>query len=298
MAAVSMMIGIFRPGLMGICRYGTCTPEYFGRDILGPDPVVDLVGIPFLELHDELDLLAVPDGADAEQMRHIDDSQPPDLHVVTDDLACSGSQEDVPAHAADLHRIVRHEPVAPLDQLEGRLALADAAVSHDQDADPEHLDQNTPCIVCCGAKMFESARSSRAEKSELVQVRLEDRTARTPRRIPRSSWCGCRLWVKMHAGDLVAEELADRLGLSFLVQLVQVGVFSPAEELDPLEGEIVVETRSARGPAGSGPARRCPGSGPDGRRCIEIQGVVFLQVEIQQVEYGKLFHVPVLSAFV
>ena len=42
----------------------------------------------------------------------------------------------------DLDRVVRDEAVAALDQLDGRLALADAAVAVDEDALAVNFDQN------------------------------------------------------------------------------------------------------------------------------------------------------------
>jgi len=44
--------------------------------------------------------------------------------------------------AADLHRVVRDEPVAALDELDGCLALADAAVAEDQHALAVHVHQH------------------------------------------------------------------------------------------------------------------------------------------------------------
>ena len=49
---------------------------------------------------------------------------------------------------AQLHRVVRHQTVAALDQLNGQLTLADAAVAQDQDSFTIHLHQHT---VACDA---------------------------------------------------------------------------------------------------------------------------------------------------
>ena len=59
---------------------------------------------------------------------------------MTDELG-RGAGERI-ADAADLHRVVRNEPVAALDQLDGRLALADAAVAEDQHALAVHVHQH------------------------------------------------------------------------------------------------------------------------------------------------------------
>ena len=44
------------------------------------------------------------------------------------------------------------------------------------------------------------------------------------------------------AGDLALEELFDRIGGAFLLELIQVGGLAAAEDLDAVEAELVVET--------------------------------------------------------
>ena len=55
-----------------------------------------------------------------------------------------GSTHDLAVgHLAQLHRIICHKAVAALDQLDGKLAFANAAVAQDQDAFAVHFHQHT-----------------------------------------------------------------------------------------------------------------------------------------------------------
>src|SRR5699024_12277340 len=72
---------------------------------------------------------------------HVDDAHAPQLDEVADVLG--GGAHDLPVgDLAQLDGVVGHQPVAPLDQLDGQLALADAAVPYDHDALAVHLHQN------------------------------------------------------------------------------------------------------------------------------------------------------------
>ena len=54
----------------------------------------------------------------------------------------------------DLDRVVRDEAVAALDQLDGRLALADAAVAVDEDTLAVNFDQNAVARDARGQRAF------------------------------------------------------------------------------------------------------------------------------------------------
>ena len=55
-----------------------------------------------------------------------------------------GSTHDLAVgYLAQLHRIICHKAVAALDQLDGKLAFANAAVAQDQDAFAVHFHQHT-----------------------------------------------------------------------------------------------------------------------------------------------------------
>ena len=93
--------------------------------------------------------LAQLDCTHTEHPGHIDDANAAQLNEVADILR-SGAHDLPVGHLAQLYRIVGHQTVPALDQLNGQLAFADAAVAKDQDAFAVHLHQ-TPCRVMRGA---------------------------------------------------------------------------------------------------------------------------------------------------
>src|SRR5258705_214958 len=102
--------------------------------------VVFAVGVPVLELHDDLDALLLPHGADAEQRVDVDEPHAADLHVVAGDLV-TAANEDVDAPFRNVHDVVRDEAVPPLHQVEHALALADARPAAEQQANAEDVGQ-------------------------------------------------------------------------------------------------------------------------------------------------------------
>ena len=68
--------------------------------------------------------------AHTEQLLHVDDADTPDLNVVADDLR--GRAVQGVGNAANLHRVVGHQPVAALEQLDGGFAFADAGIADHQ----------------------------------------------------------------------------------------------------------------------------------------------------------------------
>ena len=81
-------------------------------------------------MHHQIHLGLRLHGAHAQQLLHVDDANAPQLDVVADELGRLAVE--LIRHPADVHRVVRHQPVAPLDELNGRLALAHAAVACDE----------------------------------------------------------------------------------------------------------------------------------------------------------------------
>ena len=63
--------------------------------------------------------------------------------------------------AADLDRIVGHEPVAADDQVERALALPDAAFAGDEHAETEHVHQHGVHHRAIGQRIFENRRQLR-----------------------------------------------------------------------------------------------------------------------------------------
>ena len=103
-----------------------------------PRAIHHRVGVPVLELHDDLDALLLPHGANAEDRRDVHEADAADLHVVPLQLV-SAADEHVGAATRDEHEIVRDETVAALDQVEHALGLADSAAPREQQPDAEDV---------------------------------------------------------------------------------------------------------------------------------------------------------------
>ena len=154
--------------------------------------VVDLRRIPDLEVDAHVDLFGELDGAHAEDAAGIDDADAAQLDEVADVLRRL-ADERFARDAADLHGVVRNQPVAALDQLDRRLALADAAVADQQDALAVDLDEHAV------------ARDARRKLN--VQIRDEG---------SHDVGCGFRRAQQRHA-------VADRQRVHFLARLDAAG---------------------------------------------------------------------------
>ena len=116
--------------------------EDIDGEFVHADTVVDFVGVPVFELDDELDLLFVANGADAEEVGYIDNAEAADFHVVADDFVRALSHEQRAIETADFDDIVSDKPVPPFDKRERCLALAYAGFAQKQNAYAENLDQD------------------------------------------------------------------------------------------------------------------------------------------------------------
>ena len=110
--------------------------------------VVDLRRIPDLQIDAHVDFLLQLNGAHTENATGVDDADAAQLDEVADVLR-GLTDERFAGYAANFHRIVRDETVAALDKLDGRLALADAAVADKQNTFAVNLHQNA---VACDAR--------------------------------------------------------------------------------------------------------------------------------------------------
>jgi hypothetical protein len=90
-------------------------------------------GVPCFQLDDEVEAFTHLDRAHTEHTGHIDDADTAQLNEVADVFRRSTHDLTV-GDLAQLHGIVGNEAVAALDQLDGQLALADAAVAENEDA--------------------------------------------------------------------------------------------------------------------------------------------------------------------
>ena len=115
--------------------------EKFRVLVLQPEAVVFLVLVPVLQVDDHVDGLGVFHALDAEQGLHINDADSPQLDEMPRDARCRPDQ-GVVTDLADFNDIVRDQPVAPLDQFQRGLALADSALSGDQHAFAVYIHQH------------------------------------------------------------------------------------------------------------------------------------------------------------
>src|SRR5436309_7216881 len=95
---------------------------------------------PLDQLDHEVELALVERGERAEQGLDVDDAEAADLQVVREPLGRAPAEDrrrDAP-HDDD---VVRHQPVAARHELEGGLALADAALAEDERAEAVDLDE-------------------------------------------------------------------------------------------------------------------------------------------------------------
>ena len=74
--------------------FGTSTSSSALDAILEAEPVVLGVRVPLVELDDQLDLLRLAHRRDAEQVLDVDDAEPADLHVVTEDAGAAARSAD------------------------------------------------------------------------------------------------------------------------------------------------------------------------------------------------------------
>ena len=91
------------------------------------------------------------------------------------------------------------------------------------------------------------------------------------------------------AGDGVGEELLQLPAPLLLGELLEERVLPPSEDLDALEGEVLVEAAQLE----AGPVDLRDGDLPDEAGppadALQVQRVVLPQVELQQVEDEELF---------
>ena len=148
---------MLRPGATGIRMSGTRSPRISKNTIVQAQALVLARRIPSFELDDELDALRRSRRRDAEQILHVDDAEAAQLHVMPRQLRTRADQNRLraPPH---LHRVVRDQAMAADDQVERALALADAALAGDEDAQTEHVHQHGVHDACARPAVLEHRR--------------------------------------------------------------------------------------------------------------------------------------------
>ncbi|VBB38953.1 hypothetical protein TRIP_E160177 [uncultured Spirochaetota bacterium] len=266
-------------------QHGNLHSQNIRGELVHADPVVDLVGVPVLQLANQLNLLFIPYRAHSVQMGDIDDAQTADFHVVTDNLIGALAHQNRTIDAADLHHIVRHQAVTPLDQLQGGLALAHPRIADQEDSDAENLDQHAMNGGFRSENIRENAQHPAGEFVG-IETRHQHRAAgffgglgKTDGRPERAG--------EYATGDIVGKKGFHRAVGALGVEFGQIGAFAPAENLKPIPGEGLVEarqgeTRSVQVGNGYLPAQ----AGPP-RHAGQVQGILLLELQRKQIEYGE-----------
>src|SRR5882762_6631606 len=206
--------------------------------LLDTEPVVLDPVVPLDQLHHHLDLLAVPHRRHAEQVLDVDDADPADLHVVLDDLrAAPVDRAALPL--LQVHDVVRDQAVAAGDQVEGQLALADAALPQDEDTHADHVDEHSVDRGAGGERLLQ----------ELLDVVDEGagEVAGAQERNPRVG--GLALDPVIHrqvlghhqACDGELEEIADALERRVMPERRQVADLGVSEDLQAVLVDVLGE---------------------------------------------------------
>jgi hypothetical protein len=158
--------------------------------------------------------------------------------VVTRQLR-AGADDGGLAAPPDLHGVIGNEAVSADDEIEGALALADAALTDDQDAESENVHQHAMDHLANGQAVVEDGgdlrdrerrRHLRPEQRHVIPLGREQQLGR--RRPPAGD---------QHARDVVAEHRRQRVEAPVGVEALEVSDFALAEHQDPRRPQVFVE---------------------------------------------------------
>src|SRR6476646_9067308 len=122
--------------------------EQFVEIVVDAKPIVLPARLPSFQLHDELDPLRRPSRGHSEQILDVDHAEPANLHVVTRQLGARTHDERL-RPTPELDGVVGHKAAAPHDEIERALTLADAALPHDEHAEPEDVQEHAVDDSAC-----------------------------------------------------------------------------------------------------------------------------------------------------
>ena len=135
-----------------------------------------------------------------------------------------------------LYDVVRHQSMAAHDEVQGILALSDAASPHHKHTDAHDLHK-TPWTMPVGASFSSRKRVIRSMKTELTSLVRSRGMPLSSASLRRYSGTFRFLVTMKHATSLAAQFLDDPFSL-FRLQLPQVGDFGIAENLHPVGVKI------------------------------------------------------------
>ena len=201
-------------------------------------PIVFAIRIPALQPDHQFDALRCPRRRHAEQIADVDHPEATHFHVMPRQLgACSDHRRL--AAPAYFDRVVGDQAMAADDQIERALALADAAVSDDQDAQPENVHQHAVHHLANGERIVEERGdlgdrnrrcNSRAQHWHSVRVGCREQIGRSP------ATAG-----DQHARNLVREHRAEHGHAGVVIEALEVTHLAFAEHEDPRRPKILME---------------------------------------------------------
>ncbi len=162
---------------------------------------------------------------------------------MVDNIIARGYQHLL-AFPVDHDRIVGHEAMSPLDQVEGDLRLAEPALADEQHAYSVDVDHGSVVLLVLG---------------KLVVEKIRDQVYGLGRRMARDEYrnAGGRRHLDQfivqlvvtgenNAGNLELHEVLESLDPCLVVKLVEKTGFGVAENLDALVGKKIGKTRKSQ----------------------------------------------------
>ena len=192
---------------------------------------------PLLQLDDQIDLRLKLDRTHAKQLLHVNETDAADFNIVLDNLRCGAHQGR--GHPADLHRVVCHQPVTTLKELDGSLTFTDAGIAQDQHALSVYVHQHTVAgdLRCQGPVQIVDDTAGNLHRSP-----------RSPQQRPTVGFGDLQqlrkdLHVACHdqRRDLAGEKLLKDLAPTLHRHGFQIGHLRPAQDLQAFGLKIVVK---------------------------------------------------------
>ena len=157
----------------------------------------------------------------------------------------SASNQGVIADPAYLHHVIRHQTVSPLNQFQGSLALADAALAHNQHALAEYVNQNA-VDTDTGSQLHVKPADDFCHQGRGGLIRHKAGNAIV---ITEFQKVFIRLLVaaEHQTGNLAGCELIVHPALLLLVHGINICLLYVSDDLNPLPVKMVKETRELQG---------------------------------------------------
>ena len=148
---------------------------------------------------------------------------------------------------ADLHRVVRHQAVAPLDQLHGGLALTDAGLAHQEHAFAVHVHQHAMAGDPGGKAGLQPIGEVGDEEGGIL-LTAQDGPLMLHRHLHQLREGG-QATGEDQSGDGEFEERIKTFLTLLWTLVVQVGPLHLADDLDPVGGKVVEKAENLQGRA-------------------------------------------------